>query len=151
MARVPGETLEAEIRRLAGGVRLLDGIDAPRLQRVARTCLRSHEYLRLVYAARDLQAVRPAMALREELMYEHVRDALDAAPGEGLVLISHDFHLARDDRAIRRPSRTVGPGGDQVPSIGARLHGEHPGEILAVWMLEGRGHDASPVAGGAAR
>jgi erythromycin esterase-like protein len=112
--------------------------------------LRSHEYLRLVYEARDLQGVRPAMALREELMYEHIRDAIDAAPGERLVLMGHDFHLARDDQAIRSPAGAIGPGGDQVPSIGARLHSQHAGEILAVWMLEGGGRDASPVEGGGA-
>lgn len=110
----------------------------------------SHEYLRLVYAARDLQSIRPAMALREELMYEHISDALEAAPGERLVLMGHDLHLARNDRAIRTSPQTVGPGGGRVPSIGVRLHSRHPGEILAVWMLEGRGRDASPVEGGGA-
>ncbi len=156
VARRAGESLAGEVARLfacservdcerARWDALLGPERAAFLRRTLRTCARSHEYVRLAHPAPDYEALRPAMALRERLMAEHVEYELARlAPTEKLVLLAHDFHLARDDAGIRLPSGAVGPGGGGAPSLGATLRSRYPNEIVSVWMLEGRGRSHGP-------
>jgi hypothetical protein len=79
-------------------------------------------------------------------MKRHLRRALDRlAPGEGMVLMSHNLHLAKDNSRIEAPG--VGPGGGRVESAGAWLNRLLPGQVLSVWMLFERGRDNQPFAG----
>jgi erythromycin esterase-like protein len=88
--------------------------------------------------------VRPAMAFREETMKRRVKDVVDALPpGTTLVLMSHAFHLAKDDADIERQG--VGPGGDRVPSLGQYIVQELGLPTRSVWMLYGGGEDAQPL------
>jgi erythromycin esterase-like protein len=123
VARVPGETKLEESERLEGAVAEID-------------------------ARREELVLGPAMALREELMVEHVREVLSSlADGDRLVLMSHDHHLARDDDGILEPGGGVGPGGGRAPSVGCAIARAHPEDVFVVWMLEAEGRDASPLPG----
>ncbi len=147
IARVPGESLADEIARLSACSERVEGATARDafLRRTLRTSARSHEYVRLAHPAPDYESLRPAMALREELMLEHVEHQLaHLAPSEKLVLLAHDFHLARDDAGIRLPKGSVGPGGGLTRSLGAELWARHAHEIFSVWMLEARGRSHGP-------
>jgi erythromycin esterase-like protein len=159
LRRVEGESLDDEIARLRSAIGLIEacaaeleallGADRARsLHRSARTTRASHEYVRLAHAAPRFEDTRPAMALRERLMHEHVEHVLAAlGPADRLILMSHNLHLARRDDGIHNPDAAAGPGGGEVPSLGAFLHGSRPDEIFAVWMLEGRGADSRPLPG----
>jgi erythromycin esterase-like protein len=154
IARVPGESLAEEIARLTACSERVererwDAVLGPErcafLRRTLRTAARSHEYVRLAHPAPDYEALRPAMALREELMLEHVEHELARlAPSGKLVLLAHDFHLARDDAGIQLPGGAVGPGGGTARSLGASLWSRYPNQIFSVWMLEGRGRSHGP-------
>jgi erythromycin esterase-like protein len=159
IARRPGETLDQEIGRLRQAAERIErertlveaALGAPgarELGRTLRTTLRSHEYVRIAHAAPDHAALSPALALREELMLEHVEEARSDLPASGkLILMSHALHLAKDDLRIESRSAASGPGGGRVRALGSQLARRHPGEVLAVWMLEERGRDASPLTG----
>lgn len=156
VARVTGESLAEEIARLSVCAERVeherarwDALLGPErsafLRRTLRTVARSHEYVRLAHPAPDYEALRPAMALREELMLEHVEHELARlGPSGKLVLLAHDFHLARDDAGIHLPGGAVGPGGGTARSLGASLWSRYPQEIFSVWMLEGRGRSHGP-------
>lgn len=158
LERVPGETLEEEATRLDDAVAELDrnagplvdelGADVLRtLRHALRSCAQGQRY---VAASRDVpsyEALAPAMALREAIMEEHVQRVLQERPDDRLVLLSHDLHLAREDAGIRGPDGVVGPGGGTRPSVGCALAGQYGDDVGVVWMLEGKGHDASPLPG----
>jgi erythromycin esterase-like protein len=159
VARVPGETKLEESERLESAVAEIDarreelvaalGGDRVRaLRRSVRTTSVAHRYGALADEAGDYPALGPAMALREELMVEHVREVLSSlADGDRLVLMSHDHHLARDDDGILEPGGGVGPGGGRAPSVGCAIARAHPEDVFVVWMLEAEGRDASPLPG----
>jgi erythromycin esterase-like protein len=149
--RVAGESLDAEIARIDAALAGL-GENRRELARGLRTLRESLAYVRLAHPAPSWDALRPAMALREQLMLEHVRHAMaELEPDEKLVLLGHDLHLARDDSRIRKRGGGVGPGGDRVPCLGTQLcaaPGRADGDVFAVWVLHDRGESSVPRPGG---
>ncbi len=155
--RVPGESIAEERDRLHAVVASVDR-DRPALENelgpdrvgairhALRTTALSLEYVRLSRDVPDLAALAPAMAHREAVMSEHL-DELVAHAGaeERMVLLAHDLHLAREDDEITTADGVVAPGGGAQPSVGCRLARLHDDAIASVWMLEGRGHDCSPL------
>ena len=147
-ARVPGETIEAEIARLERLVRALEANGAsPAQLRTARSLRDGFRYTALIKDAPTLESLRPGMAFRERVMHEQVDDIVAAHPRDArFVVFAHDLHLARDDARIAQPGGVVGPGGGRVDSIGTHLARRHPGEVFTVWMLDCEGRDAQPIA-----
>ena len=68
-----------------------------------------------------------------------------ARPDEGIVLMAHNMHLARNDAGIKAPG--VGPGGGKEPSVGSWLQQRLPEQVLTVWMLFEQGSDSQPFPG----
>jgi erythromycin esterase-like protein len=154
LARVPGESLGEEIARIDRALAASGEPQASDAGRSLRTLRESLDYVRMAHPAASYPALRPAMAHRERVMHEHVDHVLARLGGEEkLVLMGHNAHLAKADRRIRPPwglralRRGVGPGGGQVPCLGTHVCARRPGEVFAVWMLEDRGHDSSPLPG----
>ncbi len=140
LARVPGETLAEEADRL-------ESLPLPETYAEIREDLRSMietlRYTALAHPAVDYEALRPAMAYRETTLKRRVgRMLASLADDEVLVLMAHAFHLAKRDDGINGVG--VGPGGDQVASLGHHLvveRGLHP---YSVWLLYGGGTDSQP-------
>jgi erythromycin esterase-like protein len=65
------------------------------------------------------------------------------ADDELLVLLAHAFHLAKDDGALRA-TQGVGPGGDQVHSLGHHLTQILRVPSRSIWLLYGAGEDSQP-------
>ena len=105
------------------------------------------EYIAQAHPAPSYEALRPAMAFREQVMAEQVGEVLDRNPGSRIALLAHNAHLARADDGIAGPKGAVGAGGDLVPSLGTALARRHPGDIFAVWMLQDQGRDGRPLPG----
>jgi hypothetical protein len=107
------------------------------LLHTAATLAESHRYVAAAHFVTDFQDLRPAMALREDLMVEHVRHVLaEAGPQARVVLMGQNLHLARDDRRIAVPDGSIGPGGGLRPSVGTRLADHFGDELLVIWMLD---------------
>jgi len=106
----------------------------------------SLRYTDLVNDAPDYEAVRPAMAYREEVMKRHLeRELRLLADGDVLVLMAHAAHLAKDDAGIR--GQGVGPGGGLVPSLGHHLVHDLGLRPYSIWMVYGGGTDSQPLPG----
>jgi hypothetical protein len=141
LERVEGETLGAEADRLEAAAALLPA-DAEAVRVDLDALIGTLRYAALAMSALDYEALRPAMALREELMKNHVERILaGVAPGELVVLMGHAFHLIKDDSAAATAG--VGPGGGVVPSLGHHLVASGL-RAQAVWMLYGEGEDSQP-------
>jgi hypothetical protein len=56
--------------------------------------------------------------------------------------MAHAFHLAKDDRRIHGIG--VGPGGDQVSSLGHHLVQERRLAPFSAWLVYGEGEDSQP-------
>jgi hypothetical protein len=137
--RVPRESLTDEAERLEGMKTTPKGSD----QNDVRAMIDSSRYAALGNPAPTYDALRPAMALREEAMKRRVTTKLDAlADDEQLVLLGHAFHLAKDDSGIRGVG--VGPGGDRVPSLGHYIAQELGLAPFVVWWIYGAGEDSQP-------
>lgn len=102
----------------------------------------SVKYTELANQALSYEALRPALAVREEAMKRRVSEQLATQDDAQLVLMAHAFHLAKDDRGIRGVG--VGPGGGQVPSLGHHIAQELGLAPFAVWWLYGAGEDSQP-------
>lgn len=142
---LPGESIEAEVARLERLVRGLEARPATAAQlRTARSLRDGFRYTALIKDAPTLESLRPGMAFRESVMHQQVDDVVAAYPPDTrFVVFAHDLHLARDDARIE-PGGGVGPGGGEVDAIGTHLAKRHPGEVFAVWMLDGEGRDSQP-------
>jgi hypothetical protein len=145
LARVQGETIDAEIARLDDALRLIDASPFDAL-RYCATCLRdSFEYVRITYPAKTFDALNPGMAFRERYMHRQVDRMLgQMRANEKLALMSHNMHLCRAPEAVAGSDAGAGPGGKTDPPLGAWLAARYPGEIFSVWMLIGPGHDSQP-------
>ncbi len=99
-------------------------------------------YTALAHPAADYEALRPAMAYRETTLKRRVERMLDSlAEDEVLVLMAHAFHLAKRDDRINGVG--VGPGGDQVSSLGHHLVATQGLRVFSLWLLYGGGQTAS--------
>lgn len=145
LVRVPGESaldeatrLEALVAQFPGDAHLAGiGTDL----RVMADTLR---YEALAHPAADYDALRPAMAWREDMMKRAVDRVLDAmAPDEKLVLMAHALHLVKDDDRVGG-APGAGPGGHIVHSLGHYLARERAEPVFAVWFIFGGGRDCQP-------
>ncbi len=156
LARPSGESLEQEIARLE---RVLEEIDAGKeqlkellgpdslglLRESAQTLRQSFDFIRMANPARTWEQLNRAMAAREEAMYRRVRFILSQMePGEKLILMGHNRHLAKESDAIKNAGGAP-PGGKKVPSLGTMLNRLLPGEVFSIWMLHDRGSSSQPL------
>jgi erythromycin esterase-like protein len=156
LARVNGESIEEEIARLKRAIAMLDSIRGDvegsgegqnliAARRSLDTMIRSFEYARLAYTARDWDTLRAGMAIREHAMAARVDDLISAGPRDArFVLMAHALHLAKNHEAVRYAQKGAGPGGDDAPALGTFLHRKFGDETFSVWMLSGRGSSAEP-------
>lgn len=157
LARVPGESLDAEIKRL-DSVRARLSSAKDQLATVlgaevfaeaayAVEWLRdSFIYLRSIIAA-GWNDLNPAMAHRELMMHREVMRQLDSARlNEKLALLSHDVHLCRNMNLIEGMTVAAGPGGKTAPPLGDFLSKRFGGEVFSIWMLVGEGRDLQTMA-----
>ena len=141
-ARVRGETLLEEADRLTS---LLPALPATRaeIREDLQSMIETLRYTALAHPAADYEALRPAMAYRETTLKRRVERMLHSlAADEVLVLMAHAFHLAKRDDRINGVG--VGPGGDQVSSLGHHLVSTQGLPVFSVWLLYGGGHDSQP-------
>lgn len=106
---------------------------------------RDREYVELASAAETYDALRPAMALREQIMHRKVARVLEDNPGDKVALMAAAQHLLKDDDAVRAPGVGAGPGGDTERSIGHHTaHELTDRPVLSFWLLHGEGTSANP-------
>lgn len=103
------------------------------------------EYVAMANGANSYLELRPAMALRQEIVYENVASRLRVHPEERFALLGAAFHLLKDDDEVRAPGVGAGPGSGEVPSLGHFVthHLAQP-PVLSIWLLHGRGRTANP-------
>ncbi len=146
LARVPDETLSDEADRLASSIALLPHSGDPKIAEVRedlQSMIETLRYTALAHPAADYEALRPAMAYRETTLKRRVdRMRASLADDEVLVLMAHAFHLAKNDDRIA--SVGVGPGGDQMRSLGHHLVADLALPAYSVWLLYGGGKDSQP-------
>jgi erythromycin esterase-like protein len=147
LACVPGESLAAEADRLEAALAMLTNTAADPAHdafcEILRSMIENLRYTALAHPAPDYEGLRPAMALRESFLKRRVeRLWRSLEDDEVLVLLSHAFHLAKDDRRIGRAG--VGPGGDQEPSLGHHLVQRLGIDVRSAWLLYGAGADSQP-------
>ncbi len=129
-----GEILQEEIARLRKATRSPD----------VAALIDALHYAALIRDVEDYEASRPAMAFREAAMKRRLDTVLaQVQPGTTLVVMGHAFHLAKNDGHIEKAG--VGPGGDEVSSIGHYLCQEKGCEAASIWMLYGEGEDSQPL------
>jgi hypothetical protein len=147
LLRVPGESPGAELLRLE---RVRERVRAARegrgndgMRADLDAMIDSLRYTALANPAPTYDALRPALALREEAMKRRLAAQLAVLrDDEQLVLMAHAFHLAKDDSGIRGVG--VGPGGGRVPSLGHHVAQELGLAPFTVWWLYGAGEDSQP-------
>jgi len=144
LERVSGETLTDEAKRLERALALAAAAMPDAFREVLVSMIENLRYTVLAHPARDYDALRPAMALREGFLKRRVRTLLRSLEqDEILVLLAHAFHLAKDDRHIG-PGVGVGPGGNQEPSLGHYVVQELGVDARSIWLLYGGGADSQP-------
>ena len=142
LERVEGESMAEEADRLEEAAGLWPA-KAGTVRAHLDAMIGTLRYAVVAMPAPDYEALRPAMARREEIMKRHVERRLaERRPGDLLVLMGHAFHLVKDDAAIGRAAG-VGPGGGRVASLGHHLVTSGL-RVGAVWMLYGAGEDSQP-------
>ena len=103
------------------------------------------DYVELANAAATYEALRPALARREQIMHEKVRRVVADHPDAKVALIAAAQHLLKDDARVRSPGIGAGPGGGTEHSIGHRTaHELTDGPVLSFWLLHGEGTTANP-------
>jgi erythromycin esterase-like protein len=143
LQRVRGESITDEAGRLEHALTMLPDDDCELRADLAAT-ITSLRYTQMVNDAADYEAVRPAMAYREDVMKRHLdRELRLMDDGDVLVLIAHAAHLAKDDAGIG--GHGVGPGGNLVPSLGHHLVHDLGLRPYSIWMIYGGGADSQPL------
>ncbi len=155
LALVPRETLPEEIERIDGLRRLitaqraelLDDLGAVRAEKLEHRISLLRDGLEFTYVANpatDWAVLNQGMAQREQSMQRQVAQLLDRlGPGDKVVLMGHNRHLAKDSAAIKGQGGAP-PGGGLVPSLGTYLHRRFPDQVFAIWMLWEQGRSAQP-------
>jgi hypothetical protein len=143
LARVPGETVQAEAERLRHARALLRPHWPLDIAAAIDALTESLEYIAMTYVAQTYDAVRPGMAFRERAMRRRLHDARKLMQATRLVVMGHALHLAKDDRGIVAAGG-VGPGGDTEPSLGHALVQQDRQKLVAIWLLYGSGEDCQP-------
>lgn len=156
LTRPSGETLAQEIARLERVLAEIDaqerqlkqllGPDKLSLLRESALALRqSFDFIRVANPTRSWKRLNQAMAAREEAMCRRVRFVLSRMePGDKLILMGHNRHLAKESAAIKNAGGAP-PGGNKVPALGSMLNRLLPGEIFSIWMLHDCGSSSQPL------
>lgn len=155
LARVPGETLKAEIDRLNLALtwiidrqlvlekKLGDQIYA-HLHQWTLTLRDSFAFISLANPATDFRRLNKALAAREEAMFRHVKFILSQMNSDDkLILLGHNRHLSKEYKLIKNPGAAP-PGGKLVPSLGTFLNRLLPNQIFSIWMLHNQGRSSQP-------
>jgi erythromycin esterase-like protein len=152
LARVPGESATAEAARIRGvrqhmaAVRGAAGAAVAAEIEVDLAALAdSLDYIAATYAAETYDAIRPGMAMREDMMKRRIAEirALCGAD-KHLALMAHAFHLAKNDGGIAGSPHSVGPGGGGTCSLGHHLAQELGLRVASIWFVYGGGEDSQP-------
>ena len=152
LARVPGESATAEaerIRRVSQCMPALKDVAGAMVAAETETDLAaladSLDYVAATYPAETYDAIRPGMAMREDMMKRRIAEirALCGAD-KRLVLMAHAFHLAKNDAGIRGSAESIGPGGGGTCSLGHHLAQELGLRVASIWFLYGAGEDSQP-------
>jgi erythromycin esterase-like protein len=145
LERRTGESLDEEIERLESVLDTHPGLGKARMAHLeVDAMIASLRYTALINPATDYEALRPGMALREQVMKRHVERALyPLTDDEVLVVLSHAFHLAKDDARVSGPG--VGPGGGLTVSLGHHLTNDLGLDAFSAWFVYGRGTDSQPL------
>lgn len=139
LARAPGETIAEEIARLSGLRPLFSG----RARASLDALIESLHYVALSKDAASYDALRPAMAYREDFMKRRFAEARAFSPGP-FALMAHAMHLAKNDNLIAG-GVGVGPGGGQVCSLGHHIVQTLGLSAVSIWMIYGEGADSQPL------
>jgi erythromycin esterase-like protein len=155
LERIPGESLEQEVERLGRAVERLAAeksalqgeVGAEATAQVSRSLVALREGLIFVRDSRSAagwQELSPTMARRETVMVEQARSVLTAMPPEeGMVLLGHAAHLAKDWPTARLLQKGAGP---PPATMGTQLARAFPGQVFSIWLLHAFGHDSQPIA-----
>lgn len=143
----PGESAYDEAQRLrdahASSIASDVGDEITRQVQFSLTALAdSLAYITLAYSAPNYEALRPAMAFRENVMKRHFANAENLCGSTRMVLMGHALHLAKSGDPVGGSG--IGPGGGRASSLGHHLAQERGLNILSVWMLYGAGDDSQP-------
>src|SRR6185312_11328282 len=143
LARVSGESIEAEQARLAALVP-----DAEALSPEAGVSLAemadSLAYVAMTYPAKTYEATAPGMAFREGCMKRRFADLLRLTDDAPTVVMGHAMHLSKNDDLIRGVVG-VGPGGGRECSIGHHLTQTLGLKAVSIWLVFGGGEDSQPM------
>lgn len=139
LARTPGETLAQEAARLEAQRGDYAGAECASLEAL----IDSLRYVALSKDAPSYEALRPAMAFREDCMKRRFAAARALAPGK-IAVMAHAMHLAKDDSLIEGGAG-VGPGGGQTCSLGHHIVRELGLAAISIWMIYGGGEDSQPM------
>lgn len=102
------------------------------------------EYIEIANAIESLDDALEFMAYREKLMHERVARIANEQPEARIALMGGSTHLAKDDTTLSAPG-LMPVGGARVASIGHfAAHNLTDRPVLAIWLLHGGGHTASP-------
>jgi erythromycin esterase len=146
LALVDGETQTQEVQRLRGLLEFLDSRQADlrdalgeadaREVRSSIECLaNSYRFAIAREAGPDTPAWRRGMAKREQIMCRRLDEWIDGLPpADKVILLGHNFHLARKNTAIRVEGTAIGR-----QNIGTHLADRFPGQVCVIWMLYDRG------------
>jgi erythromycin esterase-like protein len=150
LARTPGESATAEATRIRAACRQVPGAVvgeaiAAEIGADLRALADSLDYITTTYAAETYDAVRPGMAMREDMMKRRLAEIRDqCGDDKRLVLMAHAFHLAKNDAGILSGGQSVGPGGGLTPSLGHHLAQELGLRVASIWFVYGGGEDNQP-------
>jgi erythromycin esterase-like protein len=155
LAPVEGETLDAEVLRLDTALELVDRLAAelsgalgprPHALLVESIVALRDSFMLRAELVRQLETGKPdparwyqKMAERERGMCRRMDWLLDRiGPAGKVVLLGHNEHLAKDQRAL-----WLGRSGDPpIPpmlTLGHHLNRLHAGQVLSIWLLFDRG------------
>jgi erythromycin esterase-like protein len=149
LARVAGESVDEEVRRLRRAIEPMPGslpADAQRRVRASLAALiDSLDYVARTYGAKTYDQLRPGMAFREDAMKRRLA-AIEQLCGANkkLVVMGHALHLVKDDTQLAADTAGVGPGGGHTFSLGHHLTREKGRRVCAIWFLYGGGEDSQP-------
>jgi erythromycin esterase-like protein len=153
LARIPGESIAQESRRLTALVPLARSLAAEvgaaaadEVDAALRALAESLVYVDITYAAATYEATAPGMAYREGCMKRRWADLRRLDAGAPTVVMGHALHLAKDDRLLGK-AVGVGPGGGLECSIGHHLAQELGLKAVSIWLVHGAGEDSQPFPG----
>jgi erythromycin esterase-like protein len=152
LARVQGESATAEAERIRGVRQHMTALKnvagasvAAEIDMDLAALSDSLDYVVATYPAETYDAIRPGMAMREDMMKRRIAEIRSLCGADKrLVLMAHALHLAKNDAAIAGSAQSVGPGGGGTCSLGHHLAQELGLRVASIWFVYGGGEDSQP-------